>query len=220
VGIEPGTLLAEGRAARVFDQGDGTVLRRYRTPGHDTEGEARMMVWLAEQGYPVPRVRSHAGPDLVMDRIDGPTLLEDLEARPWRLIGHARTLAALQQRLNDLQAPRWLPGRDHVPEGTSVVHLDLHPMNVMLAPMGPVVIDWTNVATGPPGFDAAMTVVLMSTYEIEGMRDRLARSLLVGVFRQQRGRRLIGEAMVDACRYRLDDANVTEGERAALLRLL
>ncbi len=32
-----------------------------------------------------------------------------------------------------------------------IVHLDLHPGNVMLTAGGPVVIDWTNVAAGPPG---------------------------------------------------------------------
>ncbi len=68
---------ANGRAADLFDLGDGTVLRRYRT-ARDSASEARLMQWLFEAGYPVPRVHRSNGPDLVMDRIDGPTMLEDL----------------------------------------------------------------------------------------------------------------------------------------------
>ena len=35
--------------------------------------------------------------------------------------------------------------------------MDLHPANVLLAPAGPVVIDWTNARAGPPELDLAMS---------------------------------------------------------------
>lgn len=50
--IEAGKPLASGRAADVFDQGDGTVLRRYRDD-HDSKIEARAMNWLADRGLPI-----------------------------------------------------------------------------------------------------------------------------------------------------------------------
>ena len=46
--------------------------------------------------------------------------------------------------------------------GSSIVHLDLHPDNVILAPAGPVVIDWSNAVVGPPGIDLARTWVMVA----------------------------------------------------------
>ena len=42
-------------------------------------------------------------------------------------------LADLHDRLHVIPAPDWLPGVD---DGDRLVHLDLHPMNVMLTPVG------------------------------------------------------------------------------------
>lgn len=214
---DPGTLIGTGRAADVFDRGDGTVLRRYRTD-HDTAAEARVMTWLADQGFPVPSVHEANGPSIVMDLVDGLTMMEDFAVRPWMLFGHARTLATLQRRLNDLVAPPWFPRRTGVPEGGAVLHLDLHPMNVMLAAGGPVVIDWTNAAAGPPSFDAAISYVLMSTFEMDGVVDRASRRVLVETFAAFRGRKALRSALADAAAYRQRDPNVTDAERAALDR--
>lgn len=63
----PGPLIAHGRAADVFDLGDGRVLRRYRSVPVDrlVEREAAVMTHLAAHGYPVPRVHDAAGADLI-----------------------------------------------------------------------------------------------------------------------------------------------------------
>ena len=63
--------------------------------------------------------------------------------------GIARVLAALHDRLHQITAPEGL--RRPFGTGERIVHLDLHPLNVMLTAGGPVVIDWTNAADGPPG---------------------------------------------------------------------
>ncbi len=211
----PGPLIASGRAADVFDLGDGTVLRRYRTD-HDSGLEARMMGWVHAQGLPVPRVHSTEGPDLVMDRVDGITMLEDLEARPWRLLGHVRVLADLQRRVNALTAPDWFPHHEGVPAGTSVLHLDFHPMNVMLGADGPIIIDWTNASRGPERIDAAMTYALAGAFEVTGLRDRVGLRLMINRFANARGRELVDSGFVEAARLRLADANTTTGERSWL----
>lgn len=217
--VEPGTLLASGRAADVYDQGDGTVLRRYKQPD-DVDREARAMSWLAERGYPVPAVHAASGRDLVMQKLVGPTMLEDFERRPWRLVHHARLLAALQLRLGSLTAPDWLESVDRVPPGDSVLHLDLHPMNVMLTADGPVVIDWTNVSRGAASFDAAMSSVLMSTAELDDRRQRAAVRMFVLSFELARGRRAVRSALGVAAEFRLADPNVTSLERVRLTRLV
>lgn len=168
---------------------------------------------LASAGIPVPAVHSAEGRDLVMDRVTGPTMLEDLQRRPWRLWHHARTLADLQRHINAVAAPTSAAAAQAGPTGDVVVHGDLHPMNVILGPAGPVVIDFTNAGRGTAAFDAAISFVLMSTFETSGVVDRIGQRLLVQAFRRARGADLIDEGLADACAYRLADSNVTDGER-------
>lgn len=208
----PGRLIASGRAADVFDLGDGTVLRRYRT-NHDVGPEGRLMTWLASSGIPVPIVHGADGRDMVMDRVTGPTMLDDLQRKPWRLWRHTKTLAALQRSINEVAAPDWLTSDGVTPVGDVIVHGDLHPMNVILGPRGPVVIDFTNAGRGSAAFDAAMSYVLMSTFETSGLIDRIGQRLLVRAFRRVRGAALVDAGLDDACNFRLSDLNVTDGER-------
>ncbi|WP_040494274.1 phosphotransferase [Ilumatobacter nonamiensis] len=217
---EPGPLIASGRAADVFDLGDGTVLRRYRDGHHDVDLEARIMGLVAEHGYPVPTVHSVDGNDIVMDRIEGPTMMESLAASPWKMVPHARLLARLQRRLAQIEAPDWLladtADRSHA---HSVLHLDMHPMNVIMSPNGPVVIDWTNAAGGPAGFDAAITYVEVTTFGVESSADRVGQWLFSRTFRRSRGRRLVDAYLEAACEHRLADRNVLPDERIAIAAL-
>ncbi|MGI9644380.1 MAG: phosphotransferase [Ilumatobacteraceae bacterium] len=211
----PGRLLASGRAAEIYDLGDGTVLRRYRSPGADTAQEAEVMRYVAGRGYPVPEVLSADGPDLVMPYIEGPTMFDEVRRRPATLLTHARRLAKLQQQLAEIAAPEWLmaPGWTPDPTGDSVLHLDLHPMNVMMSPDGPVVIDWTNAAAGPPGFDASVTYVVIAAFTPDDTRERVATKVFAETFRRLRGRREIDAFLAAACDHRLADPNLTPDER-------
>ncbi len=217
----PGRLLASGRAADVYDLGDGTVLRRYRRHDADVELEVRVMRHVASHGFRVPEVHRGEGRDLVMERVDGPTMLESLEAAPWKLLWHARLLAKLQRRLAKIEAPSWLlaSSADRA-RRSSVLHLDLHPMNVILSPRhGPTVIDWTNAAGGPPGFDAALTYVEVATYQVSGARDRIGQKAFVETFRRLRGQQLLDPFIVAACDHRLADPNTEPDERVAVADL-
>lgn len=178
------------------------------------------MTWLFEHtDICVPEVHRADGRDIVMELIEGPTMMEDLDARPWRLVRHARTLASLQRRLNSVEAPGWFPERAGVPVGDNVLHLDLHPMNIILGKDGPTVIDWTNAARGDGSFDAAMSYVLMAGFEIDGLKDKVGRRILVETFKARRGPTSIRSALPDAIALRLLDPNTTAGERAALERM-
>ncbi|NND75207.1 MAG: phosphotransferase [Ilumatobacter sp.] len=227
----PGRLLASGRAADVYDIGDGRVVRRYRERRHRPRHEERVMRHVAAHDVAVPAVHD-LGPghdpetDIVMDRVDGPTMLEDLERRPWMLVAHARLLARLLRAVAAVPAPVWMQpaGRpddaaDSARRPVGVVHLDLHPMNVIVSPHGPVVIDWTNATGAPAGFDAAMSYVLMATYEVDGPRDRFGQQLMVSLFRRAVGRAEVDAFLVAACDHRLADVGVTPGERVNVAAL-
>ncbi len=213
----PGPLLASGRAADVYDIGDGKVLRRYRAARSDLEHEARVMRYVAERGYPVPQVHSVDGTDLVMDRIDGVTMMEALEASPWKVVWYARVLAQLQRKLARIAAPDWmLAGTGDPDRPQSVLHLDLHPMNVMITRSGPVVIDWTNAAGGPGGFDGAITYVEMSTFSTSERVEQIGQQVLVRSFRRFRGASAIDPYIEAACDHRLKDPGTLPDERVAV----
>lgn len=171
-GNPPGRLIGAGRAADVYDLGDGRVLRRYRISAN-AEPEATLMQYLREAGLGVPQIYDADGTDLVMAKLDGVDLLSDLSRRPWRATRHAIMLARMHDRLHEVQAPSWL--KQPFGEGDRVLHLDLHPGNVMMTADGPMIIDWSNGAAGPPGADVAMASVIMSTSEVDdlGMPVRL-----------------------------------------------
>ena len=99
-------LMAQGRAADVFDLGEGRVLRRYREGG-DVAIEARLMLHLEEHGYPVPHVFDADGADLVLERIDGGTLFEELVHEPGQYPRYGRLLGELipSKRLHDDEVP-------------------------------------------------------------------------------------------------------------------
>jgi aminoglycoside phosphotransferase (APT) family kinase protein len=219
----PGTLIARGRSADVYDHGEGLVLRRYRMAHLTAEPEARIMEHARAQGYPVPEVIDARGGDLVMRRVEGPTMLDDLGRRPWRLVAHARLLADLHRRLHRIRAP------DDVPRsfggGDTLLHLDLHPENVLLTPRGPVVTDWTNAAAGPPAADEAQTWVILATSRIpaSGFRARLLgsgrRLFLDALLRELDGPELRAQLPVVAAARR-EDPNIHPEEVEAIDRLL
>jgi aminoglycoside phosphotransferase (APT) family kinase protein len=155
---EPGRMVARGRDGAVYEDGVGRVVRR-TFDGRSIEAEARVMRYAAEHGFPVPAIHEVRadGTEVVMDRIDGPSMADAMLRRPWAMPRLARLLADLHDRLHAIPAPAWLP---HLPGGDRLLHLDLHPMNVLMAPDGPVVIDWTNAAAGDPLADVANTYVL------------------------------------------------------------
>jgi aminoglycoside phosphotransferase (APT) family kinase protein len=148
-------LLASGRDADVYALDEHRVLRRYRAGG-DVAAEAEVMRHLAAHGYPVPAVHVAQGSDLVLDRVDGPTMLAALRAGRLRPDEAGRTLAELHTALHVV------PGRDPDAPERRILHLDLHPDNVILGARGPVVIDWRNAADGAPVLDVALSAVILA----------------------------------------------------------
>jgi aminoglycoside phosphotransferase (APT) family kinase protein len=150
---------AAGREADVFVLDQRRVLRRYRD-GSDATGEAEIMGYVGGLGYPVPKIFEANGPDLVMERLDGPTMAQALLAGQLALAEGATMLAELLRRLHEL--PPW----EGSPAGSSVVHLDLHPENVILTGHGPMVIDWRNAGTAPADLDTAFTALILAQVAI------------------------------------------------------
>jgi aminoglycoside phosphotransferase (APT) family kinase protein len=220
----PGALIASGRDADIYEYGTGLVLRRSRR-GRSMRDEARTMEYLRSQGYPVPAVEelSEDGTDLVMERIDGPSMLEAIGHAPWTVRHQARVLADLHQRLHDIGAPGFLVPAPIGSTGDRVLHLDLHPLNVIIGPNGPVVIDWANACIGDPAIDVTLAWVLISAGEIPGGRLKAAvlgwgRSLLVASFTAPFDRAEIARWARPVVTWKVGDPNMSAAEVAAMWR--
>jgi aminoglycoside phosphotransferase (APT) family kinase protein len=173
-------------------------------------------------GYPVPRVYQWTSTDMVMDRLDGPSMLADLVRRPWRLVRHARTLAELHRRLRAIPAPADLPAP--LGEGERLVHLDLHPGNVVLTASGPMVIDWPNAGRGDGLADVATTWVILRTSRLEGpvayqLVAAVGQWWFAAAFLAGFDRRQVFQHLPAVVAARLADGNVHDRERRLLRRL-
>lgn len=162
--MHTGQLLGSGRTADVYALDGSWVLRRNRDRSDTTE-ELAVMSYVGAFGFPVPRIGPPADgarpTDLVLQRLTGPTMAEALLAGT---LGAAEAGALLARLLRELHA---IPPRVSANPEDCVLHLDLHPENVMLTDRGAVVIDWSTAAEGPPGLDRAMSALTLARITLD-----------------------------------------------------
>ncbi len=219
-GHEPGPLLGMGRDSEMRAYGPHII--RVSLRGKDVSHEAEAMRHVRRHGFPAPEVIEQ--PDdhsVVMERLSGPTMLDELAAKPWLVSRHVKGLARLHRLLGDVPAPGdWVK----VSGGNSVVHLDLQPDNVKITPDGPVVIDWSNAASGDAAFDAASTYVRLRTASPD---NHAAARAVINAFRTRFARAFLKEFGADeiqanlraAADLRLLDRNLHPNEREAVFAL-
>lgn len=174
-------------------------------------------------GFAVPEVFDAVDREIVMERIHGRSMLEDLAHRPWLVRAHATRLADLHRQLHRISAPSSL-GTRFGPE-RALLHLDLHPDNVIMTADGPYVIDWTNAAAGPGAADVAQTWILMASSSIPGSAwqrtiGRIGRKLFVDSFLRDFDSREVRRYFPAVAQARLRDEHVEEPERRVIEGML
>jgi aminoglycoside phosphotransferase (APT) family kinase protein len=191
-------------------------------------GEAQTMQYLREHHYPVPAVEevSEDGTDLVMERIDGTSMVDFMTRRPWAIRRQGAILASLHRRLHAIPPPAFLPAGP-VGSGDCFLHMDLHPLNVMIGKDGPVVIDWPNAARGDPAVDVVLAWVLMAAGEIPSNPVLakvlgLARSVLVNGFlaNVEPDLQLVKAKLREVVGFKVRDPNMSEAEQRAMWKVV
>lgn len=244
---DPEQRIGQGRTAEVFALDDQRVLKLLRT-GFDPASlfaEADKTAAAHASGAPAPQVHGivevEGRPGIVLDKIDGDVLLDDITAEPFRLRSWAHLLAeahvaALQRRTDDLPALKHVyahkievaPLDDHhrgfaldileaLPDGNAVLHGDVHPGNLMRTASGSVLIDWVDATRGDPAADIARTSWLLSPATISpGNPNRrtmtAAQAMFRSMYRTRCVRKLgISRRSVDAWRVPVVAARLSEG---------
>ena len=185
--------IAEGRTAEIYNWDERHILKLYRDwcPPDWVDYEARIARAVYEAGIPSPQAGEIVELDgrrgLIYERLEGISMLQDMNARPWMLWKHARSLAQLQagihqksieglpsykdrlrydigrsSQLNDELRKKVLGILDGLPDGQNLCHGDYHPGNVFLTKNRPVVIDWMTACSGSPWADVARTSLILS----------------------------------------------------------
>ncbi|WP_394615618.1 phosphotransferase [Lentzea sp. JNUCC 0626] len=203
--------LASGQESDVFIRSDGLLVKRTRT-GRDLRREAEMMMYLSGHGIPVPRVHEATEQELVMQYVPGPRMSEEIGRKPWLAGSLGADLADLHHRLDVIAAPDFLEG-----EG-DLLHLDLHPGNVVLGPEGPVVLDWASATKGDRRLDVALSWVSLTVAHLAPVmkltRWRFLRSFMANVDPKAK------DAIPEAARIRLQRHDRDPRERAVLQKLM
>jgi aminoglycoside phosphotransferase (APT) family kinase protein len=220
-------MIGGGRASEVFALDYDKVLRR---GAFNAEAEARLMRYLHGLGFPVPEVFAAQGADLTMERLHGRTLGTEISAGAIDVAEAAKLLLDLHSRLHEVDAPTFLTGTTRgIKMDTAgerkVLHLDLHPENVILTDDGPYLIDWTNATAGAPEYDLAVSWAIIAGIDLTALGVELAAQLvwleaaradLLAAFREQAS----PSALETAVAYRVADPNTDEAEAERLRKAL
>lgn len=198
--MRPGELVAAGRTSDVYEFGADRVVKvpRPEVPDHWARLEATYTTAIGSLDVPAPTVVDVTEIDgrtaIVFDRIDGPTMWQQMLDEPDRVVELADELASCHRRILAAGPPNGVDGLvdrmvrkigevsavseddraeaistvRSMPKGAALLHGDLHPGNVLMTSDGPIAIDWFDASVGHPVADVIRSSLLMRPFGVRG----------------------------------------------------
>ena len=221
-----GDKIGQGGTADIHVWAPGQVVKLFRQgfPPRLGQHEARMTQAVFAAGVPAPEVFGEVTLDgrfgIVLERLDGPTLLQATRAGAVTFDQAGATIASLALSLHRMSPPpealhlhRWMEAAfrrsgDMVPRhiasgilalldrlqqpGDGLCHGDIHPDNVIMTADGPRLIDWSFAIRAPATLDHALTHVSLTEFALD-VTDNPKRPLAVNASAQSEYARLCGQ---------------------------
>lgn len=188
------TIIARGRTADLCAWDEDWVLKLFKdwVSEEHARYEARITETVHQAGISSPavgellRVGERWG--LLLEKVEGVSMLDQVLGTPWKTIHYARQLAELHLRMHAREIEDGLPemkGRlkgkiraagellpakvidilladlEKLPGGKKICHGDFHPGNVIMGSTNVVAIDWIDAVKGNPIADAARTSIIL-----------------------------------------------------------
>lgn len=186
-------LLAQGGQAEIYELDKYKVIRvlRSKEDEENLKAEMAIMKLLKEKGKAVPKVYEYlkidGRPSVIMERLNGETMLEEMKRKPFELLKQAKKFAKLHIEVTDSaeglgiisindRAAYLVPKAEmldkelkkfvleilnQLPRGNDICHGDFHPGNIIIANGQYYVIDWSGVTSGEKLSDIAHTYLLL-----------------------------------------------------------
>jgi hypothetical protein len=212
-----GPLIGQGRMASIYASPDGRALKLFHPgiPRSTADYEAERGRLIYNTGITAPAVYESITLNdqhgYYMECIDGLTLAQTFARQPMQLIQLSQAFAEAHTAIHTRTAPDLtyfqeifehqcatadLPSElkstalatlSRLPTGTTLLHGDFHPENILITPNRTVIIDWANACLGHPLADVARTAVILQvgglpTPFLQHHAMRFARSLFLNLY--------------------------------------
>lgn len=183
--------VAQGVSAELFALDDGRVAKLFRPAVSDEmiAREAIMSVFADSAGLPVAPALWQgaigARRAILYPYVTGDVFIDRVRRRPMEAGKLIDAMASLHASIHAVSAPDARPVKQvletdilygpasltaqrqmvdylhALPDGDALLHGDFHLGNIMMAPQGPVVIDWSKAAAGHPAADVVRSEMLL-----------------------------------------------------------
>ena len=180
--IEPAGGGASASAWKVESDGRRYILR-LSDSAELTTARLSALAAACRGGLPVPRLirrsKTLLGEAVLLSWLPGVPLADAVVHSPESVRDLGLAMGAMQRRLHEVTAPKDVPavtadphlpfaagrGIPELPDGDALLHLDWHPLNILVDPISRAVtgiVDWDNARRGHPLLDLARTSSILT----------------------------------------------------------